>query len=728
MLEPPTSQVVISEILYHPVKEDSLEDEHEFVELHNSGTAPVSVGGWKLHVGSSDRLTFPQGLIIAADGYLVLAKRRERLLADTRYGLSPEVAIGDFTGGLDNGGGRISILDEQGMLLDSVQYDDDAPWPMGADAFGAQEEWLPEIGPYHDHQYMGRSLERYSPKLPSSDPRNWEASAIDQATPGRANSVSGEPPAIVLKVSALSESAASAAISASDAVRVTALLSAGSVSDVLLEYRLDPVEKIGASTATLPMKLKPGTDATYEATVPKTAENTVVRYRILGSRSGSERERIGPRTTDPRQFYAYFVAPRPTSGRSYHLFITPQNWATLNSNLKGGLSDGCVINPNWDATVPAVFVHDARVYDVQVRYQGSRYRRPDSLEIPNWTAPGPSGMRVYSWRVKFPRYDSFDGFDAINLNKQKQSCPGVLNALEADLLKAAGIPAEIYRFARFYINGGYYNYAMEVRDTEEPVLADFEGQDQAGDLFESDGVSGGDAKEGPWGLGNFTPLPALCSLTPLQRYQFTYERHSHRWKDHTPEGHRELASLIEELDTLVSNRTTDVDPGVVAYFQERFDIPRLITHFAVRNWSGVWDDGTHNFQPYKRISDGKWMVLSHDFDCNFGGNSSCGATQAATLSFYHPETGKGRTWTSPSRLKIELIKSFRTEFAAQVNELGKTLFSEQSMNQRLDRILADFDRPGWLEAPVRGCDLDQRIGDAKKWLAERRTFWAKGVQ
>lgn len=733
----PNSKVVISEIMYHPVGETTAEDEHEFIELHNTGDAEISLAGWKLHVGKTDRLTLASDTKISAGGYIVLAKRRDKLLAVAKYALAPESVIGDYEGELDNGGARVSILDKNGVVQDVVEYGDGAPWPIGADAFGAQQEWLPALGSYDTHQYMGRSLERYSPSLPSSDPRNWEASPVDGATPGKPNSVSGEPPAIVLNVSAVAESNNGTNIASTDRVRVTATLSEGKVSNVELEYRLDPVEKLGTTTSTLPMTIQSGTDSTYEAIVPATAANTVVRYRVLGVAANDKAGRIGPRMTDPREYYAYFVAPTATSGQRYDVFITPQNWTTMWSNISAGRSTRCTVNATWDATVPAVFVHDGKVFDVQVRYQGSQNRRRDGIRLPSWTAPGPTQpnpLTVLSWRIKFPRYDELDGVDGININKLKQACPGVLNALEGAMMAAAGIPAQTFRFVRFYVNGGYYAYMMDARNIDDAALEKFEGnKGSTGDLFKADGatVLDTDRNAGPWGLGDFAPLAPICNVTPEQRYVLTYSRENHGYKGLTSEGHAALISLIDTLHAISAGG--DADPTVRAFFEKNFDLNALITQFAIRNWAGTWDDGVHNYLPYQRESDKKWAIFPHDFDCDFGGDKvDCGDWgvfyNEPTLSFYHPETGMGVVSGAPSQLKIQLIKAFRAEFANKVLELGGTTFSETNVDNLLNQIMAGFDRTAWQEAPARYCDLDARITGAKQWLASRRTYLGNQVK
>lgn len=735
VLTPPNSPVLISEIMYHPVDENAATDEHEFIELHNSGTEPVSLAGWKLHVGKSDRFTFADDASINAGDFLVLAKNREKLLALSRYALSPDKVLGDFSGGLDNGGGDISILDASGSVKDSVSYDDKAPWPIGADAFGAQQDYLPELGDFASHQYLGRSLERYSFTIASNDPRNWEASPVDGATPGRQNSVSGDPLAIVLRHTALGVTSGTISVAANESVQIDAVFSEGAVNDVAVEYRFDSVEKVGSSTQSMPMTLKSGT--TYTAVLPGTSANTVVRYRILGTRNGSVVSQIGPRTTDPMPYYAYFVAPSAASGRSHHLFISPQNWAAMWTNISGGRTNGCTINAKWDDKVPAVFVSDGVVYDVRVRYQGSYNRRTDGMNLTNWTAPKPTQpnpLKVLSWKIGFPRYSRYSGLSSINLNKLKQACPGVLNAVEGAIMVAAGIPEGYFKFARVYVNGGYYAYMMEQQNIVESLLREFEGTDieDVGDLFEADGatVPDTDRAAGPYGLADFAPMGPLCSMQPIQRYQLSYQRDTNDWKGLTEEGHRELVDLIDSLDSIASS--TDANPAVRDFFNQYFDVPKLITQYAVRNWSGVWDDGVHNYLPYKRASDGKWVVFAHDYDCDFGGNAAnCDDWgtfhNEPTLSFYHPETGNGVIVAAPSQLKVQLIRAFRNEFAAEVTSLSP-LFSESSINAFIDQVMAGFDRAAWQEAPTRYCDLDERISEAKNWLSQRRTFLAGGIR
>src|SRR5262245_5124842 len=100
---PAPGAVVISELMYHPVKEEADEDEHEFVELHNRGSSPVAIGGWRLD--GDVRFSFPAGTSLRPGQYLVVAKNRKRLGEIARYALDVGSLLGGYAGGLDHGNG-----------------------------------------------------------------------------------------------------------------------------------------------------------------------------------------------------------------------------------------------------------------------------------------------------------------------------------------------------------------------------------------------------------------------------------------------------------------------------------------------------------------------------------------------------------------------------------------------------------------------------------------------
>jgi hypothetical protein len=175
----------ISEILYHPVLEDSYEELHEFVEIHNPTAAAVSLAGYTL--GAGTEAAFP-AVELPPGGTVGVARDREALLGVTEYALEPSLVFGDASRSLDNGGDLVLLRPPRGAA-EAVAYDDGPPWPVAADALGASEAWLPaDWLPLESHRHRGVSLERVSCALPADDPASWVPSPIDgptQAGPAR---------------------------------------------------------------------------------------------------------------------------------------------------------------------------------------------------------------------------------------------------------------------------------------------------------------------------------------------------------------------------------------------------------------------------------------------------------------------------------------------------------------------------------------------------------------
>lgn len=134
-----TDDVVINEIQYHraPVSEEGepvTDRGEEWIELYNRGADAVDLGGWQL--ADAVAYTLPTGTSIEPGGYLVIANDAAALRAE-HAGID---VVGDFTGGLDNGGDRVLLLDAQGNPADEVRYVDGGRWPAAADGGGSSLE------------------------------------------------------------------------------------------------------------------------------------------------------------------------------------------------------------------------------------------------------------------------------------------------------------------------------------------------------------------------------------------------------------------------------------------------------------------------------------------------------------------------------------------------------------------------------------------------------------
>jgi hypothetical protein len=166
---PSIGPIVINEFMYAPVTAAATANGVEYIELHNAGDRQISLDNWSLD-GVNYR--FPDVSIPAGGFVLVVGVDPDAFRA--AYGDVPGVAVvGPYDGGLDNGGERISLYADSGMLIDHVNYDNETPWPMLADEFGA-------------------SLERRSAWAYGNESQNWKASH-QGGTPGRSNAISPPP-------------------------------------------------------------------------------------------------------------------------------------------------------------------------------------------------------------------------------------------------------------------------------------------------------------------------------------------------------------------------------------------------------------------------------------------------------------------------------------------------------------------------------------------------------
>ncbi len=742
--------VVITEIMYHPVDEDDDQEFGEFVELYNRTGAAVAVGGWSLTSAKGLKFVFAAGTTLMPRQYAVVARNRKTLAMV--WGMPAASLLGDYQGMLDNGGDTVMLIDPAGDIVDAVKYDDKLPWPTTADAFGLGDDFLPpDQLPISRHRYKGRSLERISIDGPSGYAANWEASPIDGSTPGKANAGAGTMLPVAEKVAAGPDGGTGLVIRSNQKVAITTRFSdVGPVSNVEVEYFVDDVTRTGIPTKVLAMTALP--DGSYKAVLPdQLKDNDLVRYRIKATRGGKGGV-VAPRATDAFTWFGAFISPRvfvtpgvETKERVYHLFIRPSDWTTLEQRTLGGRTTpapSCTVNPDWDTLVPATFVHEGKVYDVRVRYSGSRYNRGTGNTIASWPYPGPmvpmgKTMRALSWRIKFPRFNQFEGLTKIALNKQRQGCPGTVSSVESRLLQSAGIPSYNVRYARLHINGGYYHYAMEPEDIDEALVQRAYPAEAVGDLFKTDGLFGVDG-EGPWGNSDFTPLKvnSMCptAFTLQQRYATTYDR-----KTFSHRTHDELVKVIDELAAARAQGPA----AVVTYFNKYWDVDALATIYAIRNWAGVWDDTFHNWFPYRRPN-GKWLTIPQDFEWDFGLGK---AAKAVTSNPQEPSETLYIGWNSPDvtiskqcemppppmgttlrcnsngffSLKDAFIGAFKARFDDKMRELVRRgVLSAEGVLKVIDQEIPKFGLDDWLASPAaKACDVPARQQDMRTWAMGR---------
>lgn len=160
-----TVLIVINEIMYNADKD---KDTKDWVELYNAGNISVNLNGWSM-IDEDDTHTpfvISNDVIIEPNEYIIFTRNKNDF--EALINIENQV-IGDFDYGF--GGNDIVILkDAQGNTHDSVNYDNNQPWPEGADG-------------------TGYTIELINPFLDNNIASNWEISQPELGTPGLINSV-----------------------------------------------------------------------------------------------------------------------------------------------------------------------------------------------------------------------------------------------------------------------------------------------------------------------------------------------------------------------------------------------------------------------------------------------------------------------------------------------------------------------------------------------------------
>ncbi len=157
-----TGDVVINEINYNSSDDFAVSD---WVELYNPGDTSLDLSGWMLKDDNDEHVfEIPAGNTIESHDYLVLCADSAAFTT-----LFPDVTnyIGDIGFGFGSGGDAVRLFDSSNTIIDSLTYDDSAPWPEAADGTGAT---LALIDPAYDNEL----------------PENWSAST-GSGTPGARN-------------------------------------------------------------------------------------------------------------------------------------------------------------------------------------------------------------------------------------------------------------------------------------------------------------------------------------------------------------------------------------------------------------------------------------------------------------------------------------------------------------------------------------------------------------
>ncbi|MCU0429874.1 MAG: CotH kinase family protein [Cytophagaceae bacterium] len=131
-------KLCVSEINYNADSSSASVDSGDWLELQNTGTAPLNLSGWKVKDSNIyNEYTIPNGTILQPGQYLVLVSNVLKFQT-----VHPTVSnfIGPLGFNLSNGGERIELYNTLGEAVYTITYDDVAPWPLIADGYGATLE------------------------------------------------------------------------------------------------------------------------------------------------------------------------------------------------------------------------------------------------------------------------------------------------------------------------------------------------------------------------------------------------------------------------------------------------------------------------------------------------------------------------------------------------------------------------------------------------------------
>lgn len=169
----------ITEIMYHPADPSAEEiadgfddaDSFEFIELQNTGLAPLDLAGVAFTAGIA--FAFAGGTL-APGAYAVLASNPAAFAA--RYGAGISIA-GTYSGNLSNGGETIKFDDATGSTIHDFAYDDDGPgWYAATDG----------MGPSLVVRDVTAALASWS------EPAAWRASYAGGGSPGSSDLLPGD--------------------------------------------------------------------------------------------------------------------------------------------------------------------------------------------------------------------------------------------------------------------------------------------------------------------------------------------------------------------------------------------------------------------------------------------------------------------------------------------------------------------------------------------------------
>jgi hypothetical protein len=174
-LAPTARDLLITEIHYNPAGSDDF----EFVELFNTSTNLLDLTGVSL--SNAVRFAFPSGFALAPGAFTLVVEDTTAFAARYQNSTSPYYhpglnVAGAWSGALDNGGEKLSLVASNGVVIASVAYGVGGDWPERSDGQGSSIE-LTTLPP---PSALVSDVQAFV-----AAGRNWRASSLYHGSPGR---------------------------------------------------------------------------------------------------------------------------------------------------------------------------------------------------------------------------------------------------------------------------------------------------------------------------------------------------------------------------------------------------------------------------------------------------------------------------------------------------------------------------------------------------------------
>jgi len=660
---PSANQIVINEIMYNT---SSFNEFEEYIEIYNQGSTTVSLGNWRFIDGVS--FTFPPDLTLPAGQYLVIAADLAAFQA--KYPSVTNV-IGSWFGQLSRKGERITLVDEIGVVIDEVKYADEGDWAqrfLGPLDYGHRGwKWSDET------DGGGKSLELINPGMPNEYGQNWTASAVDQGTPGQANTAAQS------NIAPLITNAKHHPFipSSSDLVTVEASvideLSTGIT--VTLHYRVD-----GATSFTQVAMADDGLngdeitgDGIYAAQIPAYSHKTIIEFYIEAEDSSNNTRTLpapsdvdGTPTQVTNMLYVVDDTFNPvwTAGNQpvYYIIMTAAERAELEDISDDGnpFTGEGMSNAQMNATFISLDGTDMKIrYNTGVRNRGNRSRVDPPM----------------NYHVNFRNDDLWKNVAAININSKY----AFVQVVGSAFYRLAGLPAPVTSLVEVRVNGD--NIAL----TDESHMWGSYAALECYDTYWADNHFPDDPDGNLYRCSYFENIVDPIVYANLIYRGTNPDDYVLNYIKQTNEEEADYNDIFNLTYVLSPEYISGIaDANFFEDVNEVMHIEKWMRYLAVDTLIGNAEGGLitgdgDDYAMYRGVNDTRFWLMPHDLDTILGQGDYSASTSRSIFSFEDMD-GLYRLLNDPRVVQI---------YYNQLIDLINTIFAEQSFNDTLDNILAN---------------------------------------